>query len=250
MAIGNPSQVGTNTSQASGQTTLAISGCVIPASSLVIVTTGYSNGGTAVGDPTSVSDGTNNYTKATSDTRTTASYASIWYFYDSAGGTRTITITFPAAVNMSWAYVFTCASASSTNTLDATDNGTAQGGTTTPSSTTSTNIAQADEVAIVCLYNGSDSTQPTTWPPTTGFTNLANVNNTTRGRAFAVAYLNQLTSGATLTAAAGTYAAAKNWVMPMATFKGGGGTANAKTLTLSQGQSILVPRKISRILSP
>jgi hypothetical protein len=197
---------------------------VVPAGTLVTVHVACSNGTTAVGDPSGVSDGTNSYTKRDSATRSTTVYESSWDFYDTVGGTRTITVTLGGSSNYTHVVVVGTANASTTP-FDKADTG-SQGGTTAVSIPTSAAVAQADEASLTSIM-WSTATAMSAWPPTSSsggsYTSLVNTTNATRTRGRAVAYKTVL-SVATETASA-TLGATASWCGTIATYKGAASAA-------------------------
>lgn len=227
MAIGTPAILKDNGGiTTGGQTTVAVSGVVIPANTLVKVMVACSNGVTGVGDPTTVVDNAgspNSYVKADSATRSTTVYESEWYFYDAAGGTRTITVTLGAACNYTHVVVVGTSGAASASPLDVIGGGD-QGGTTTVAIISVGNVAQNDEASIVGL-NWATATALATWPPT-NYTSLMNTTNATRSHSHACAYRTPLTSvGGTETGSNQVIlGGATSWAGVLGTFKGAAAT--------------------------
>lgn len=237
MAVGSPAILKDNAPVVTtGQTSVAVTGVIIPANTHVEVMIACSNAGTAVGDPTVVSDGTNNYTKDDTATRLSNVYQSVWHFYDAAGGTKTITVTLAAACNYTHVVVLGTSNADSAGAADVIGGGD-QGGTTTVTVISVGNVAQNDEAALFGL-NWGTSTALATWP-STGYTSLVNNPNATRGRGHAIAYRTPLTSaGSTETAANQVLlGGATSWAGVLATYKGAaaGGIIVKKLAALGVG---------------
>jgi hypothetical protein len=246
VSIANPSAPANNAGDNTGGsvTSVATGSMTIPASSLCIAVVQLDNNASAIGDPASVSDGTNSYTKAVGVSCQNDIYTSIWYCYDSSGGTRTVTASnfngTGASILLAHLRVYTVASAASTSPLDQFGSETSAAGTTA-SVATNGNIAQADELSIVTLSiwgSGADS-----WAPT-GYTSLMDVVDARNVR-LAIAYKNQLTAGSPETTANVTVPSGVKHDMAIATFKGGG-ILHTQTLSAAQGQSVSLPRTIAR----
>lgn len=238
MAVGTPAVLKDNGAiTTSGQTTVAVTSVVVASGGvLVTVHVACSNGTTAVGDPSGVSDGTNSFTKRDSATRSTTVYESVWDFYYASGGTKTITVTLGAASNYTHVVV-TGTSGTTTTPFDKADTG-SQGGTTAVSIPTSGALAQTDEASLVSIM-WSTATAMSVWPPNSSsggtYTSLVNTTNATRTRGRAVAYKTALS--AAIQTATATLGATASWAGVIATYKGAGGTtftdSGTGTITLT-----------------
>jgi hypothetical protein len=236
MAIGTPAILKDNGPIAtSGQTTISITSVTIPANTLVEVLVHCTNlNSTAVLAPTAVADnaGTpNSYTKddAANHGTTNAVNETLWSFYDSSGGTRTITVTLASSCNYTHAVVTGISGADSSTPLDTVGGGDA--GTTTAVSIVSTaNVAQADEASLVGLA-WATATALSVWPPT-NYTSLFNTTNGTRTHGHAGAYHTPLTSGAAETASA-TMGSNTQWAGVMGAYMGAAAGGGGQTVTMT-----------------
>lgn len=232
-AIGNPTQIGSNTAQTSGQLTLDSSSGTYAASSLVIACVINSNGVTAPGDCSGVkyvTAGTAFNKDLSNGGQSNVGNVQIWSLYDSAGHTDTVRATFPSS-NMTYIYTFTIANAATSSYLDTT--GTSNSSSSTAMSiATSGNVAQADSVGIGLYGSGTTDTAPSTWPGS-GLTSLVNVVNTTRHLRINIEYLTPLTAGAAFTAT-GTLGASNNIGRCAAVYKGTGAAPPTTTASILQ----------------
>lgn len=229
MAIGTPSQVATQTSQTSGQTSVAMASVVIPANSLVVLIIMASNSGTAVGDPSTVSDGTNNYTKAASSVRGTNNYHSLWYFYDTSGGTKTITATLPAASNMTFTRVWTVSGIASASPLDQIGTGQTASGTVSLNVAGPTATSQADEICFF-TYSWAEAILPGT-PTPTNYSDIGNQTNGTRG--WGIDYAYRILSATSTEAPSVTLNSSKAWAAVFSSFKAAGGSVQGITFNVT-----------------
>jgi hypothetical protein len=200
MAIGNPTQVGTNGPiNTAGQTSIATtSTCVIPANSLVVTVVQTGASITDPGVPTNATDGTNTATVADKTQWTSnAGRVTVYSWFDAAGRTATVTSNF-ASTNEASIWVFTLASAASSSWLDQA-NATTSASTTAMAISTLANCAQADEVAMGVYCMGTTDTIQTTWPGA-GWTSLANVDEAVRHVRTCIEYINGVSTVAVTTA--------------------------------------------------
>jgi hypothetical protein len=245
---GTPSQLATQTSQTSGQTSFTLNlGSGIAAGTLVVIEIEVDNNGTAVGDPTSVAAGANSYAKAASSSRSTDEYTSTWwFFYSGAPGAQTVTVTLPASANMT----FSRAWASTGWTSPAVDcTATGQGlGTSAALSPLPSATTDPNALIFLNLMYGSGSAA-TGWAPT-NYTTLGQQNNGTRGHSGAYAYRQM--SATSSENPVGTIPSS-NWSYNFVAFKetGGGGsspqtvTVTGKTSSSSLGTVTAVPGPIT-----
>ncbi len=236
MAIGNPTQKGSTVIVTTAAHTTNNSGSVtIPAASLVVVVVSLKNTTSDPGVPSAVGDGTNSYVSDLDSTfQSNAGRVTVWSFYDTAGGTRTITATF-SGVNYSAISVFTMSAAATASAKDLT-RATVSASSTSMLVTTVGNAAQADEVAIAVYNSGTSTAAPTTFPGS-GYTQLLDNANATRSVQHFIQYKTGVTSGATVSAD-GTLSVAANITRGLVTYKGAGftviapaGVAGAATVT-------------------
>lgn len=234
MAIGTPAVLKDNGAIASsGQATVAVTGVVIPAGTLVTVHIAGGAASGAVVDPTGVSDGTNAYAKDDSSARSTENEAQ-FSFYDAAGGTRTITVTLGTSCNYTHVVVVGTSGAATSSVLDQNSGGD-QGGTTSVTVVSVGNIAQADEASLAAVVWGTSTALSSTF---SGYGSLVNATNATRGRGHHVGEKTPLTAGSPETASA-TLGSATSWAGVMGTYKGasgGGGTDTVAFNTTGESQ--------------
>lgn len=180
MAFAAPTQIATKSSNTSGQTSWAPSLTGIPAGALAVLVLDNA-GGTA--DPTSVSDGTNSWTRVAnaSGSRTSLSWVSIWYhYYASAPGTVTLTVSF-ASSNEVFGWVgYTTGSTATPE--DASGNNSTLGTSLTVS--TSTTLAHDNEIAFIEV--GTHTATLSSLP--TSYTQLFGPSDATRGYSAQMAY--------------------------------------------------------------
>lgn len=202
----------------SGQTTVPVTGVVIPANTHVECIVACANAAVAVGQPTGVSDGTNSYVMDDSSLRSTTVYESIWKYYDAAGGTKTITVTLAASCNYTEVAIIGTSGMATTLDLDETSGGD-QGGTTTVTIISVGNVDAADEISLIGMMWGT-GTALTKWPPT-NYTSLLNAANATRSKGHAIAYRTPLTAGSPETGSNEVIlGGATDWAGILATYKG------------------------------
>jgi hypothetical protein len=225
MAISNYTELARVSSTSSGQTSFTVSGTV-PANAMAVVGVVAANTTTTVGDPSSVQDnaGTpNSYTKAAGFTRNTNVSTSMWYFLDVTGGSRVVTVTLPAAANMTFGYFGYITNCSGFDVV----NSTGISGLASPTVVTATpnsgNVSIADSLAVI-LTGWTLGVAATTWPPTnysvTGLTGSGQNNSSLRSRSSAIAFRNGLTAGATETASGFTYSGTTDSAFVLGVFKG------------------------------
>jgi hypothetical protein len=214
MAIGNPSLIGSNAvNPGGGGTTIAATGCVIPANSLVLVAvTACTNGAGDPGATITVSDGTNTYTQDVTALKTTVRSWSC-SFYHASGSTKTITVTGLTSMSEAKIRVYSVASAATSSFFD-TSGTTASLVSGSHTTTTVGNVAQADSLALFVCEQFS-TTAWTTMPPT-GYTQEADVSLGSRGE---FAYKNGLSAGAP-EAASWADATGANTAAVLAVYKG------------------------------
>ena len=167
--ISTPTSLGSTIQTRNGLTTVALTTtAAIPAAAAVIVAAGNVTG-TAV-TVSSISDGTNTYTKAGGGAATASTDAEIWYKTNASavGSGATITVTFSGALDTNAAYV----AAFYVTSLSAVDKAPAVSSTTSISTGT---LAQATELIVGTMCGFLNASSPT-YNEASGFTNLASLN--------------------------------------------------------------------------
>lgn len=178
MSIGTPTSLGSNKSEGSpvSNGSMTTTAAIVAGNLVVVVVSLNSNNGITV---SSISDGTNSYTKAISFIQSSVSDVEIWYKANASavGSSATITANFSGSSTGSFCgFAIAAAQITGIATTSPLDQHASNGGTTLSTITATTpSLSQANEIAIgACL----DANSNLTYSGASGFTNLFNISNT------------------------------------------------------------------------
>jgi hypothetical protein len=174
VAFAVPTQLATRNSNAGGQTSWAPAGLVFPAGSLGLLLFNNQYGSA---QPTSVSDGTNSWTRITTASTSSAgeAFISIWYFNYVSGGTFTVTVSFAStSETFGWIGYTTGGDGAGPDTSGANQSSS----NTTITATASGAMSVSDEISAY-VTGHSVGEAPSTWP-TANYSSLFSFNDAVR----------------------------------------------------------------------
>lgn len=169
-AIGTPTTLGSNnTGTSAASLTITTTGAIV-AGNLVVVAIYVIGTNPTV---TSVSDGTNSYTRANNSLSGTGT-GELWYKENASavGSSASLTVNFGGTITTSTIAAAQVSGIASSSSYDSAAAAAATGTSTTPSATTGT-LAQAEEIVFGVVTVGSTSTLT----ESAGFTNLYSLSN-------------------------------------------------------------------------